>query len=588
MDRQACFAINDLLKALLPAPTSKLLDSPHRRALVVQQVAQWTARGVALELLANWLAVTSKTLRRWTQRCATDGGGQSVPHQSRRPKTSSGQLPFVIQNALWKLRQLLPSISVAELARVFNRQFTALLGEHGLAAVSTKTVGRYVNRSRPTPPSGADAEPPRSPRGGYRYPPPLAMAWIDTTCLKVLGVQVHIIVALEASSRVALAGETFAQDNAAAAVDVLTQALTRVPELCAVLRDRGTPYCNAQVNALLADKQVLPIDAHPHFPLDKAALERFFGTCKDWINHALRPFVDRCQIEQRTPDQAELVTLVQAALRVYLRAYNLLPQAYLDDKSPIARIEALLRGDGDLAFALSDLRKLAIERETKDDLLLQVRDGLQIDRTLTEMRRDFFKVSREALVNTISVIANRLFITRDPKIDNPYGYTIAIAKAKERAHHDALARTRHLQRKEQDFRALETNTEATLCRERATLLERPEELLPDTLRDWVSAMAKPIPFVRRSATKLLGRVLTSLARKLGAAFDTQLDAISATVADLAQHHCHADPTLAPRLLLNLRELLDSVFHDTKELVATGPLCPSTPSFPTVQIRAAPT
>ena len=56
--------------------------------------------------------------------------------------------------------------------------FTDLLRRHGRTSLSAKTVARYV--AVPDKPKETIPEP-ESQRGAYRYPPPLAMAWIDTT-----------------------------------------------------------------------------------------------------------------------------------------------------------------------------------------------------------------------------------------------------------------------------------------------------------------------------------------------------------------------------------------------------------------------
>ena len=202
---QACLACIDLLRSLLPAPLAELASSPQKRGLVAQLARHWTQRGVPLQTLAGWLSLSAKTLHRWVSRL----DDHEVPHKSRRPKRSPQQLPVEIQGALFGLRRALPDISVAELTRVFVRKFGELLQRHGRTTLSAKTVGRYVALSHK--PEDLGQEKKESPRGGYRYPPPLAMAWIDTTYLEVAGTTVHVVAAMEASSRVALAGEVFVQ-----------------------------------------------------------------------------------------------------------------------------------------------------------------------------------------------------------------------------------------------------------------------------------------------------------------------------------------------------------------------------------------
>lgn len=555
---QASLACNDLLKSLLPASLAELANSPHKRGLVAQVAKLWIQRGVPIEALASWLSLSAKTLRRWISRL----DDHEVPHKSRRPTSSPRQLPVEIQCALFGLRRAMPDISVAELTRVFVCKFGGLLQRHGRTAVSAKAVARYVAPSRE--PQGLGVEEDGSPRGGYSYPPPLAMAWIDTTNLEVAGTKVHVVVAMEASSRVGLAGEVFVQDNAATTVEVLGRALARVPQLSAVLRDRGTPYLNSVVNETLGAQDVVPIDAHPYFPIDKAALERFFRWIKEWLMYALAPFEELCRREGRTPTSDEVVARVQPVLRVCLRAYNLLPQPYLEESSPIERIDRLLRSEGDPGFSLSDLRRLAIERETKDDLLKQVRDGLQLDKkSFDTMRADFAKISRIALRRALDAVGHKLFVTRDAKIVRPYGYLLAVAKIKEREHQQSRA---HETRRRGDQRERLDRSDAAeeaIRQEEQQRQHNPEEVLPATLRDWVKAMAGHIPAIRRTLGRKLAQILASLQQKLGAAFAPQLEAIWASLPDLAAQIRPADTGFPDRLqpaFADLVELAANALH----------------------------
>jgi hypothetical protein len=540
---QAGLACNDILKSLLPAPLPELLSSPAKRGSVAQAARHWVQRGVPLATLADWLSLSTKTLHRWIARLAD----HQVQHQSRRPKTSPRQLPLEIQRALWKLRRAMPGVSIAELTRVFVRKFGELLHQHGRTSLSAKSVGRYV--ALPDTPKDTTYSAQLSRRGDYRYPPPLAMAWIDTTYFAVAGTTVHVVAAMEASSRVALAGEVFVQESAATTVDVLGRALARVPELSAVLRDRGTPYLNTEVNEMLGARDVVPIDAHPYFPIDKAALERFWRWLKEWLRYALALFEDECRRERRTPDAAEVVGQVQPVLRTCLRAYNLLPQPYLEDNSPIERMDRLLRADGDPGFSLSDLRRLAIERETKDDLLVQARDGLQLDRkSLATMRADFATISRTALLHTLNAVGHKLFVARGPAISRPYGYLLAVAKVKEREHQKNHAHETRSRADERERQAHHAAIEQSLQREAHQVERQPEAALPAVLDAWVKAMAGRIHATRHIFARRLGEILDSLRRKLGAAFTAQLDAVRASLPALAARARPGDAHLAERLL----------------------------------------
>jgi transposase InsO family protein len=528
--RQACEldaleAVNDLLKSLLSKPVAALLQSPRIRGLVIQQVLYWQTKRVALARLAQWLGLCPRTLTRWIERFHERGGHEEVPHDTRRPHSSPRRLPTEIQEALWRLRQAFEDRSIAELAKVFNEKCQHLLTAHGLGPICAKTAGKYLNGSRPPPaePGKPDSETSeRSPRGGYQYPPVLTMAWIDTTYLNVAGTTVHIVGAMEAASRIAVAADVFVQENAETTAAVLAQTLARVPELAAVLRDRGTPYLNERINLLLAERQILPINAHPHFPLDKAGLERWWDTVKAWIRHAIKPFVQQCANQGRSPTAVEVVEIVRAALRVFLRAYNLLPQPYLEGKSPIERIEALLRGESNGGFSLGDLRQAARERETKDDLLQQLRDAFRLDVPLAKLRLTFVNISRQALEQAIRALGVQTAAKGQGSIRNPIAYLLVVARAMEQEVQEMLARRRSERHKHRCRKADEARRMEVLTKEQQLRVQHPDQVLPDDISRWILTFRDKIPAVGRRSARLLAESLRALAVRIGAAFGAQV------------------------------------------------------------------
>jgi hypothetical protein len=552
----ACRAINAIIKALLPTSVANLLNSPQKRGRVVEQVLHFKARGARLERLAGFLGLSIRTLRRWIDVFRGEGNGQDVPHESRRPDNSPRQIPGEIQKVLWGLRQLFEDDSTAALTGRFNRCFKDLLKRHDLERISEKTAARYLNGARPR----TEAVPPEpekaSPRGHYRYPEPLTMAWIDTKYFEVAGTTVHIVGAMEASARLALAGDVFVQENAETTVAILELSLTRVPGLAAVLRDRGKPYLNEVINALLETRGILPINAHPYFPIDKAALERFWGTLAEWLRHAIRPFEEECQRQDRIPSKDEVVSRLRPALRVFFRAYNLLPQAYFEDQSPIQRIDAFLRGEGEPGLTLSDLRGLAMAREGKDDLLVEIRDALQIQLPIERIRRDFVGISKDALRAAISATSKRLIIDRDPTIRSPYAYLIAVARIKEREHQQADRMKRALEEKNRRFKEVTDRREAELEREdeRRTLL--PEECLRPDLERWVRFSNSPFKSLRRFAMRRLAETLQRLRAKMADAFQSFVDTARERIPHLLAQLGVTDPSCAETLATEFAALAE--------------------------------
>lgn len=535
-------AINDLLRSLLPAPITRLLSSPQKRGLVVQQVRHWQSRGVALKTLAQFLGLSIRTLNRWLLRCSEDGGGHAVPYQSRRPNTSPNLLPAAIRDTLVNLRKLYPDLSIAELTRVFHRQFPKLLEEHGLSAISTKTAGRYLAGEQPktTPPPESDT----SRRGAYQYHRPLAMAWIDTTYFKVAGITVHIVGALEAFSRMAMAAEVFVQENAIATIEVLSATLQKIPGLQALVRDRGTPYLNSQVDEFLASHDCLPINAHPYFPIDKAALERWWRTLKEWLAAALRPLEERCARERRILTKQELVDCIAPALRVFVRAYNLLPQAYLEGTCPIERLEAAIARAGVSGEDLALFRRMAMERRDKRDLLIEIKNGLQILIKLETMQSDFAGISKAAIARAMRVCFQKLVLRRDPVVKAPYRYLLAVAAnferdiQRERRIQDHATEQRHQEQEE------EQRTRKKIEADRRDRNDHPENFLLPHLEEWIRWFGHPLDVLQRIAERRLHQTLTTLKDKLNAAFPAQLAELKKLLPGIVQR---TNPDLLARV-----------------------------------------
>ena len=409
---EALKAVNALLRVLCGNPLPRCRSSAKLRGQVVALVLFWRAQGLAVGTLAHSLGIHVRTLQRWTRTYQKKGGRIQVPFEDRRPKTSPNRTPLEIRWALFKLRKVLPDFSVAEFTRIFNRRFRSLLQTFSLEPISEKTVVRYLEKAP------AEMEDPGkgSPRGGYKYPPPLTMAWIDTAYLKVAGTTVHIAGAMEAFSRLGLAADVFVQENTETTLTILLRTLSVVPGLAGCVRDRGKPYLNEKIDEFLASHGCLPINAHPYFPIDKAALERWWRTMKRWLRYALKPYEEMCRREGYKPTKEEVVEIVRPALLIFVRAYNLLDQPYLEGKCPIERLEGGIKEACASPETMDRLRELASERETMDELLVEIRDLLQVKMDLPLLRKEFAGISKEALVAAIHACPHCAAGERDPKI----------------------------------------------------------------------------------------------------------------------------------------------------------------------------
>jgi hypothetical protein len=524
-------AINALLHALLPGPIVELLSDEQARCRVLDQVRHWREKGVKLGFLATFLGIEVRTLSRWAERRKSAG----VTRRSRRPHHSPGLLPEEVRIALRKLRRALPGLSMRELTRVLHERCRRLLDKYGIRKVSRKTVSRHVRGVAPKTARREKPERSGSARGSYAYPPPFAMAWIDTTMFAIAGVRVHIVVAMESFSRLVLEGEVFVQETSAAAASVIERALARVPGLGAVVRDRGKPYLNENVDALLARHHCVPINAYRYFPIDKAALERFFGTLKTWLRQALASFEEQCRASGRTPTRDEIVEILGPALRVFLRAYNLLPQPYLEDKCPIERLEAALAKAGVPSLDRDALCKLAQERTDRDEFLGQLRDALGLSLDLVTLRRSFASVSTKALRLTLDTCLETV-LAKGEKIRDPLRYLIAIAKTKSRGlvEDEVAAKASH--QRAQKLISECRQLDAARARENAVREQVPEQFLESDLKAWIQLDYRltmvPLLIGQGTLAANLATTMADAARKLGSAFEAEFQSLLRRLPEL--------------------------------------------------------
>jgi hypothetical protein len=522
-------ALNALLLSAIGGSILKLFGTPEKRGKVVEETLRWKARGLELGRLASWLGLSVRTLRRWIARAEPGAQGTEVPHGSRRPESSPSRTPEEIREAIFKLGRLMKGESVSAIAAVFRRQYKQLLEDHGLKTIADKTIGRYLNR--PGPP-----EPPRPPsrRGEYDYPPPFAMAWIDTTYFTVAGIQVHIVGAMEAFSRMMLGAEVFVQENAEASVHVLSSVLRRVPELAAVVRDRGKPYLNERVNDFLALNGCLPIDAHPYWPIDKAALERWWGALKPWLKEAVSTFENRCALDGHAPTAQDVIEIVRSALRVVVRAYNLLPQKSFEETCPFERLEAALKEvrehDGDDSL----LRRLHAQRRDRDSILSEVRDALQLPMDVIALRKQLVGLSKRALEYALKACHRVLVLERQSRIRWPLAYLRAVAWNEERR---VQAEEERRERVEKE-RLQRLNEEKRRHEEQKRLSEdrrrHPDKYLIKMLRFWLLGRASG--FLNRLPLASLWQILRALRLQGLSTYQAQIrrahDSIPELLADI--------------------------------------------------------
>jgi hypothetical protein len=288
------------------------------------------------------------------------------------------------------------------------------------------------------------------------------------------------------------------------------------------------------VDEFLASRNCLPINAHPYFPIDKAALERWWRTLKEWLSLALRPLEERCVREGRVLTKEEVVDVVAPALRVFLRAYNQLPQAYLEGTCPIERLEAAIRQAGVSSEDAALLRKMAIERKDKHDLLVEIRDGLQLLIKLETMQSDFAGLSKQAIESAMRACFQKLTLRRDPAIKTPYRYLLAVAARFERDQQREDRVQRHHAEQRQREHEEEREARARIAAEQSDRRDHPENFLQHDLEEWIRWLGHPLDVLQSICERRLKLTLQTLKGKLGAAFSAQLAELNMLLPDIVQ------------------------------------------------------
>ncbi|MEW6743389.1 MAG: hypothetical protein AB1486_11585 [Planctomycetota bacterium] len=208
-----------------------------------------------------------------------------------------------------------------------------------------------------------------------------------------------------------------------------------------------------------------------------------------WLRQAVQVFEDRCLLQGRRPTATEVVDIVRAALRVVVRAYNLLPQKSFEETCPFERLEAALREVREHGGDDSLLRRLHAQRRDRDTILTEVRDALQLSLDLPALRKQLVGLSKQALEYALKACHRILVIERDSRIRWPLAYLRAVAWHEERrvqaeeSRREQIDKERRL-REEEEKRRREQEQRRLEDRRR-----HPDQHVIRQLRLWLQARA---------------------------------------------------------------------------------------------------
>jgi transposase-like protein len=499
-------------------------EAKQRIAAVAQEVQASGALGY--QEIASTLGIDERQLYRIRTEVAEAGG---APPQAgdRRPHTTS-ELAEEIQKLIREIQDSgdrRHPYTAADVTRILNKNYKdALRRYHGAETISETTVRKYVRPSESPKGEQQEAE---HPRGNYHYPEPFQQVTIDTSHFKIFGRTFYFITVLELAGRLNLLTRVFLRENTAAVVASIGEILDKYPQVEVVLIDRGTPYLNQEVKALLERRGCTRLVAAPATPTAKAAVERHFLTLKTPLRAALErvfPVPPRWQPRR-------LLKVLEMGVAVFQELYHRIPQDGIDGLSPAERIETF--DPARAAASMVDLFQRAVDSEPADECAREIHRRFQLPGDEAETVKALESFGTRTLTRVAREVAPFMGPPHPKWMYDPLGFLQArAAKISEEKRGERFARRLEAERR-QDAQDAERRHREQIARERRELDERPEGFLEPMLGLLVRTVAAGFMAGIRSVRERLEDLLRRLARKLGAAFSSEVARIQARLVAMS-------------------------------------------------------
>jgi transposase InsO family protein len=283
--------------------------------------------------IARVLQIDERQLRRIREEVAGAGGEAPEP-ESRRPDTTN-DLPGEIQKLIKDIQISADTrnpYGPTDVKRILEKNYKEKLERYlGKETIALSTVSKYMKLDEvKTEENGKGKE---HPRGSYIYPEPFQVVAIDTSYFKVFGRTFYLITVFEMGGRVNLLSRMFIRENTEAVVSMLEEFISRFPGIEVVVIDRGTPYLNEEVKALLENNGLLRVVCPPEAPTAKGACERHFRTLKE----ILRPAFEKVFPVDPGWEPEKFLKVLEMGIAVFQELYHQIPQEGIDGKSPAER-----------------------------------------------------------------------------------------------------------------------------------------------------------------------------------------------------------------------------------------------------------
>lgn len=476
--------------------------------------------------IAALLGLSERQLLR-IRRQVEAAGGAAPEAESRRPKRT-GELSENIQQLIEKIKRSADDRSpytAVDVSRILNKNYKSeLLEHHGSERISETTVRKYLHEEgEDEAEKGEETKVDEHPRGSWRYPEPFQQVAVDTSYFKLFGITFYLITVFEFGGRLNLLTRAFLRENTAAVARVLQEYLEKFPGVEVMVIDRGTPYLNEEVKALLEREGRLRVVCPPATPTAKAAAERHFKTLKT----AIRPAIEK--VFPRDPGwaPARLVKILEMGAAVFQELYHQIPQEGIDGKTPAERIESFdpVRA----AASLVDLFERARNSEPSQEYLRHLHERFQLPGDVEETVRRLKKFSTRTLRLLFRRVAPYMGPPQPKWMHDPLGFLCAKAREIQEAEHEEFLRARHLAVASNRERQEERERLAKLSEEAHEREIHPERSLEEVLELLVRCVETGFSGGVRLLKAELGELLVALARKLRTAFSSELRRLKARI-----------------------------------------------------------
>jgi hypothetical protein len=498
--------------------------SPEAKLRLVATLNEILAAGtLSFEEIARTLGIAERQLRRIREAVARAGAEAPRP-ESRRPHAPRRLSPEIrelirkIQNSADTRHPYGPM----DVKRILEKNYQGQLQKHhGGEAIALSTVSKYMG--------GDEKESPQEekhPRGSYLYPEPFQMIAIDTSHFTTFGQTFYLITAFEMGGRLNLLTRVFLRENISTVVTFLTEFFMTFPGVEVVVMDRGTPYLNEEVKALLENDGRLRVVCPPATPTAKAACERHFLTLKG----VLRPALEKVFPEEPAWEPKKLLKVLEMGTGVFQELYHRIPQEGIDGKSPAERAEQF---DPVKACArMVELFKRSLQSEPAAEFARELHQRFQLPGDPEVTVNTLKRFGTPCLRKLAERVAPHLGPPRKKWIYDPLGYLEAMARKISEQEQEAFRAERYQKAKEKQAREQAKAEEKERASMEAEHREHPERFVDEALRTLGISFANGWKSTIERSGRFLRTLLGTLSHQMKGAFLYEVERLKGKIGSL--------------------------------------------------------